>query len=350
MNVLGLDIGGVNTKMAVIQLKSNTDSVKILDVKSIYLPFWLEKENLGKVLLEIKENIKNQGIEAVGVTMTAELSDCFRIKREGITWVAQNVSNIFPDAYFLSLSGKIDRIEEVLKTPEVYDASNWLATSLFIGKKYPTCLLIDIGSTTTDIILIHEGLPTPKGKTDLNRLCSGELVYTGALRTNVACIVSEIPIRGKIATVASELFSTSGDVHLILGNINSSEFTCETADGRLPTVEFAMERLARVVCADLEEISTEEVKSIAKFVYQKQIEQIETGISQVASHMDRKYPVVVTGLGSKFLATPGAKNQGFTQIIDLTSNIGFEASIASSAVATAAIIGQEVTNRGLAPL
>jgi len=343
LNVLGLDIGGVNTKVAAVRLKNKTD-FEILEVKSSYLPFWLEKERLVEVLLKIKEVTKDLTIDTVGVTMTAELSDCFRSKREGVTWIAQTVERIFSGTYFLDLSGGIQRIKEVLKAPESFAASNWLATTLFIGNQFPTCLLIDTGSTTTDIVPIHAGIPNPIGKTDLERLCSGELVYTGALRTNVACIVSEIPIRRKTATVASELFSTSGDVHLILGNIEPSEFICETADGRPATVQLAMERLARVVCADMETLSPEDIKRIAVFVYKKQLKQIEKGISQVSSRLDMRCPVVVTGLGSTFLGAPAAKNHGFDHIIDLSDIMGVDASKASSAVATAAIVGWQIMN------
>ncbi|MFQ6124847.1 MAG: hydantoinase/oxoprolinase family protein [Candidatus Heimdallarchaeota archaeon] len=343
LNVLGLDIGGVNTKYAAVRMKEKSD-FEILEVKSSYFPFWLEKERFIDVLLKIKEASKDLPLDAVGVTMTAELSDCFRTKREGVTWIAQSVENIFPGAYFLDLAGRAHKIEEVLKSPESFAASNWLTTALFVGKKFPTCLLIDIGSTTTDIVPIRAGIPIPIGKTDLERLCVGELVYTGALRTNVACVVSEIPIRGKTAQVASELFSTSGDVHLILGNITPSEFTCETADGRPATVQFAMERLARLVCADTETLSLEEIERIAAFIYEKQLEQIENGISQVASRLDTSCSVVVTGIGSTFLGVPAAKNHGLHHIIDLSDIVGFEASKTSSAVATAAIIGWQIMN------
>lgn len=342
MNVLGLDIGGVNTKAAVVQLEPKTNAFEILEVKSNYLPFWLEKEKLGELLLEIKATLKDLSIDAVGMTMTAELADCFRTKGEGVTWVVQHVDRVFPDAYFLNLEGRLQSIEEILKTPEFFAASNWLAIALFIGKQFPTCLLIDIGSTTTDIVPIYLGVPNPEGRTDLDRLCTGELVYTGVLRTNVACITSEIPIREKTATVASELFSTSGDVHLILENIQPSEFTCETADGRPTTIQFAMERLARVVCADIETLSAEEIKHMAIYVYKKQLRQIERGLSQVASRLSARCPVVVTGLGAKFLGVPAVKNQGFDQITDLSNIMGTDASKASTAIATAAIVGWQL--------
>ena len=84
-----------------------------------------------------------------------------------------------------------------------------------------------------------------RGKTDLEKLMCGELVYTGSLRTNVAAIVHSIPIRNGVAGVASELFALSGDVHLVLGNISEEDYTSETADGRGKTVPEALARLSQ---------------------------------------------------------------------------------------------------------
>jgi len=339
MNVLGLDIGGVNTKAAVVELEPKTNDFKILEVKSRYLPFWLEKEKLRDLLQEIKSDISDLSIDAIGVTMTAELSDCFRTKSEGVTWIVHQVDSIFPDANYINITGNIQNVNEILECPGQFAASNWLAIAMFIGKIIPTCIMLDIGSTTTDIIPIQNGIPNSVGRTDLDRLCSGELVYTGVLRTNVACITSKIPIKDKVATVASELFSTSGDLHLILENIQPSEFTCETADGRPATIQYAMERLARVICADLDTLSIDEVHNMASYIYQKQLKQVECGVSQVFKRFSTHCPIVVTGLGAKFLAAPAAINQGFNNITNLSNIMSVNASIASTAVATAAIVG-----------
>lgn len=67
------------------------------------------------------------------------------------------------------------------------------------------CILVDIGSTTTDIIPIRNGSEAARGKYDIERLNTGELVYTGMLRTNVATIVDRVPIDDKWYRVSSEL-------------------------------------------------------------------------------------------------------------------------------------------------
>src|SRR5947208_2344005 len=70
-------------------------------------------------------------------------------------------------------------------------AANWLATAVWAGRFAPegAALLIDAGSTTTDIVPLWNGRPMPLGLTDPDRLRTGELVYTGARRTPVCALL-----------------------------------------------------------------------------------------------------------------------------------------------------------------
>ena len=118
--------------------------------------------------------------------------------------------------------------EGVKNNPLALAAANWIATAPLAAHIYPDCVLIDIGSTTTDIIPIKNGKECARGRTDLERLGTGELVYTGALRTNVATILDKVPLKNRWVRVASELFAVSADVHLVLGNIDPADYTTET--------------------------------------------------------------------------------------------------------------------------
>ena len=147
------------------------------------------------------------------------------------------------------------------------------------------------------------------GRTDPARLASGELVFTGVLRTNLAAIVQSVPVAGRNCRVASEYFAISGDVHLILGHLRPEDYTCSTPDGRPPSVDSARRRLARLVCADIEMLSTAEIDEMAEYIYEQQIRQIREGLSQVLSRLPRlrKHPVIVVGAGA-FLGLAAAKS------------------------------------------
>ena len=145
---------------------------------------------------------------------------------------------------------------------------------MLVGRFVPDALLVDIGSTTTDVVPVVGGRVAALGRTDPERLLAGELVYTGALRTNVAAIVRRVPLRGGECPVASELFAVSGDVHVLLGSLGPADYTCPTPDGRPPTAEFAAERLARVVCADGDMLDADEIRAIATAVADAQVDEI----------------------------------------------------------------------------
>ena len=121
------------------------------------------------------------------------------------------------------------------RQPLDFAAANWVATALWLAQQVPDCLLVDIGSTTCDIIPILGGRLTVEGRTDLDRLQAGELVYTGAVRTNTAAIVQAVPVRGRLCPVSSEYFAISGDVHLVLSHISPDDYGCPTPDGRPAT-------------------------------------------------------------------------------------------------------------------
>jgi len=230
-----------------------------------------------------------------------------------VLYILQNVSRAFPDArcFVLSLSGEFVPVAEAQKKPLEFAASNWLATASYLSKHYQNCILVDVGSTTTDIIPIVAGQVKNLGRTDLERLKTGELVYTGILRTHLASIVHSVPVEGQYCRVSAEYFAISGDVHLILGNIRPEDYTCPTPDGRPPTIDQARGRLARLVCADTEMLSPAAIDSMAKYIYQQQLQQIRQALQQVLSRMPdfHKLPVLALGAGA-FLAEKVAQEIG----------------------------------------
>src|SRR5262249_17792037 len=153
-------------------------------------------------------------------------------------------------------------------------AANWMASAMLVARTCPDALFIDTGSTTTDIIPLAGGRVVVEGRTDPDRLRSGELVYTGATRTPVCAIVQWAPYRGRPCRVAAEHFAIAADVHLWLGNIPESEYLCETADGRGRSRPEVAARLARIVCADVETMNDDEITVLANHVASSQIRQI----------------------------------------------------------------------------
>lgn len=316
--ILAWDIGGANIKAARVFSEKGAER-RVLAVSRPY-EIWREKDRLKEVLYEIHcELFPSEKPEAFAVTMTAELSDVFAMKREGVAYVLESIRACFPEPaiYVLSLSGEFTLMEDALLHPLDYAASNWLASASWISATYPDCLLVDVGSTTTDILPIREGRVCVAGRTDMARLASGELIFTGALRTNLAAIVNEVPVAGRRCRVAAEYFAVSGDVHLLTGHLVPQDYTCSTPDGKPPSIDSARRRIARLVCADTEMLAADEIDAMAQYIHARQVNQICEGLRQVIERLPelRNHPVIVVGVGA-FLGLAAAEGMNL-KVADL---------------------------------
>ncbi len=315
VRILGLDIGGANIKAAYIENKK-------LQIVTEYFPIWKDnKHNLSKILSKVKLEVAGKkNLDAVGVTMTAELSDAYFNKLEGVNHILDCVENTFRNIpiQVLNVDGGFYSPNESRRKILKVASANWAATAYLIAKHTDESIIIDVGSTTTTIIPIINSRVVVEGKTDLEKLSNGELVYTGALRTNVAAITQTLPLKDKTLKISSELFATSGDVHRILGNISEKEYTVDAADGRGKTERECKARLARVICADLNMLKDREIIIMAKYIAEKQVEQIAEALKQILNreNIKRKAGIfaVTTGIGQNFLAGKAANKVELKQI------------------------------------
>jgi len=303
-STLAVDIGGANTKAARLQGRS---------LRTVSRPFevWRDPEALAAILRTVAAEAGEA--DAVAITMTAELSDAFRTKREGVAFVLAAAEEALGDRPLsvLTTSGELVSMGEARERPGDVAAANWVATALAVADAYADALLIDVGSTTADVVPISSGRVAASADNDLDRLQAGELVYTGALRTNLAAIAPRVPVRGGWCPVASESFAISADVHLVLGHLTEEAYDCPTPDGRAATVPFARERIARLVCADAEQLAAGEIAAIAAFLHGEQLRQIEDAARRVARPLPPAAPVVAIGAGA-FLGREVAARLGRT--------------------------------------
>ncbi|MFW5940524.1 MAG: hydantoinase/oxoprolinase family protein [Chloroflexota bacterium] len=296
---IGWDIGGANVKA--VRLSNGA-------VQAVQQPFamWRERDRLSGAVAAILQQLGNG--DAHAVTITAELSDAFRSKREGINFVLDAMEQAVPDAELqvFGVDGRFHGTATARREPLLVAAANWMASALLLARYCSDCLLVDVGSTTTDIIPIVNGSVQPRGRDDPSRLIHGELLYTGALRTTVCAIVQRVPLWGHWCPVAAEHFATAQDVHLLLGALPAGACTSATADGRPATTTFAAERLARVVCADTEMLNEKEIQAIAHYVATEQTRQIADAIAQVRTRENVRGPLIAAGAG-QFLVRDAAE-------------------------------------------
>jgi probable H4MPT-linked C1 transfer pathway protein len=288
--VIGLDVGGANTKA----VWRDGDALRV-----VTRPYevWRDRDGLVALLREVVGDVTGGPVDRVALTTTAELSDAFRSKREGVAFVlVAAAAALAAPPVVLTTAGELVGLDEARTRPLEVAAANWVASALAVGAVHPDALMLDVGSTTADVIPIAGGRVVAAGRDDLGRLLAGELVYTGVLRTNLAAIAPRVPVAGAWCPVASELFAISADVHLVLGHIAQEDYTCSTPDGRPADVEHARERIARLVCADAEQLGTAAIDAIAAHLHAEQVAQVEAAARRVS-----EAPIVPLGAGA-FLA------------------------------------------------
>jgi probable H4MPT-linked C1 transfer pathway protein len=286
--ILGLDIGGANLKAATV------------DKRAISNPFalWKQPDRLPAALAELVNQFPDT--TELAVTMTGELCDCFETKRAGVHAIltaVQGASGGRPVKVW-STDGVFVTAEEARRDHLKVAAANWHALATFAGRYAPHHggLLLDIGSTTTDIIPLDHGMPATCGVTDPERLISRELVYVGVRRTPLCAIISD--------QTMAELFASTQDVYVVLGLLPEAPVDCDTADDRPLTVENSRARLARMLGGDVETIPEEQIIRFATAVHTQIMKTLVQAIR--AAYYDSQNPpelriVIVSGAG-EFLA------------------------------------------------
>jgi probable H4MPT-linked C1 transfer pathway protein len=326
--ILGWDIGGVNIK--VTRLEGTTDGPI---VRSTCLPFELKRDPgaLAPTLTEAARAVGGAPGDLHAVTMTAELSQAFRTKREGVGFVLDALEAAFPESRLqvYTVEGRFIRPLEARTLPLSVGAANWAATAHLVARSIPTCILLDVGTTSADLIPIVNGQVVVQGYTDPARLLSGELVYTGALRTPAEAVAPRVPLWGGSAGVSADGFALIGDAHLWLGRLSPVDYTCRTPDGRPPTREFAGERLARTVCADREMLDDSALDAIAGALADAQVRDVAAAIKRILERWPGITTAVVAGLGD-FIAVEAAEIVGL-DIVRLADRLGQSARTAPAA-------------------
>ncbi len=334
---VGWDIGGAHLKMASI------DHVGAVNfVKQLATPIWKGLGNLENAMSEMCNQI-TEGSLMHAITMTAELADIFKSRKSGVRELTGFLEHYFDKENFQIYAGNSGLIESNKANSYITDiaSANWHATASFVAQNIDAGVLIDIGSTTTDIIPFASEQLFNIAYTDHERLRDNELIYTGVIRTPVMAVVNKIFYDGQWQSIAAENFSTMADIYRLSSELNEQDDILETADGAGKTPCDSARRLARMVGLDLQdEKNINSFVEISKHIAASHLEIINESLLKVLSR-HKSHCLVGAGAGSFLIKKLARINNleyvDFTELLTCPKQEKYKALSCATAVSVAQI-------------
>ena len=299
--VVGVDIGGANLKFALAR-----DSAAITP-QTYSTPFaiWRRPEELATALAAALKRFES--VDALAVTMTGELADCFLDRAVGVRHIVRHTVRAaemrqISDIAFYRLDGRFCDAHGAVAEPNRVAAANWHASASWVASEISADgLLVDIGSTTTDIIPLADGKVAIEAKTDFDRLRKGSLVYVGCDRTPVCALVDRLNFRGETVPVMNEFFATILDARTVMNIVAECVDDTNTADGQPRTKAMSANRLARMIGLDHRDVSTQEAIEIAEQVTHAASKKIDAALQKV---WEPQLQPIIGGHGDDLISFP----------------------------------------------
>ena len=292
--IIGWDVGGAHLKAA------RAEDGRVIGVAQLPCPLWLGLDRLRAALAEAAAQLG--AADRYAATMTGELADVFASRAEGVDAITAALAAALgadrlaiwagPDGFVPT-----DRVQAHVAG---IASANWHATASLAARTTPDALLVDIGSTTTDLVPIVGGRLAACGFSDAERLACGELVYTGIARSFVMTLAERVPFAGTWTPLACEYFASAADVYCVLGELPDGADLLPAADGRAKTEAASMARLARMVGRDAADAPPAAWRALAAFLAEAQLRRIADAAALVLSRagLPEAAPVLGCGVGA----------------------------------------------------
>lgn len=330
ISTVGLDVGGANLKLA------HDNGIARCDPFAL----WQFPDSLGTRLDSLLAAMP--GFDRIALTMTGELCDCYASRRDGVRHITECVQQCAGGRAVVvwSLRGRFVTPEDARANPAQCAAANWHALATWVSQQYPVGLnlMLDVGSTTTDVIPLKNGEVVARGRDDTDRLATGELVYLGGERTPCMALGPEVTWRGRRYALMAEHFATIQDVFLLAGHGPEQPRRMSACDGQPLTVTASARRLLRMIGADLEALSVDDAKSLARCFASRWMGRIADAIGRVTAGRSCSQ-IIISGSGDRLGAmAAGLALPEVTQVMlrDAIGPTASEAAVAWGLVALAA--------------
>jgi probable H4MPT-linked C1 transfer pathway protein len=306
--IFGWDVGGAHVKVSL------TDGHgAVLDIAQWACPLWQGLDHLERTIDLVFERwpVAQTAAAQHAVTMTGEMVDLFEDRAQGVRAIAAALAQrLGPRLRFYAGDAGWLTPQTCAAGWRSVASANWLATARWVAARVSDALLVDIGSTTTDIIPLAGGCVVARAATDAGRLATGELVYQGVVRTPLCGIAQRIEFAGAAVNVMNEWFATTADVYRLTGELAPQYDLYPSADQGPKTQSASRTRLARMIGRDAHEADPAEWRRFALRWRELQMREIGVNLARVtAAHPElAAAPLVGAGCG-RFLAAALAREE-----------------------------------------
>ncbi len=294
--VIGWDLGGAHLKAARLDPAGRVERVVQLSC-----PLWHGLTELEQALDLATAALGPAATHAV--TMTGEMADCFATRGEGVACLVAAMRARFTGLHFYAGESGFVSGEQAASVALRVASANWMASAALVAARIPAALLVDVGSTTTDLVPVVDGRIHAHGRDDAGRLEARELVYTGVIRTPVMAFAAEVPFHGRSVPLVPELFATAADVHRLSGRLPPAADLYPAADGGEKTEVGSARRLARMIGRDADAAPLDDWRGLARWLAAAQSRRIEDACNLLLAReaLPADAPLVAAGAG-RFLA------------------------------------------------
>lgn len=344
-DIIGWDIGGAHLKAVALDRSGS-----VMGIAQRPCPLWLGLDRLDAAVAEIGREWPLARTRLHAVTMTGELADNFPDRTSGVRAVLARMAHRLNHTLRVFVG-----TTELLEGTAISDwhlpliaSANWLASALWLARSCREAVLIDVGSTTTDVIPLANGAVRNRGYTDYERLRYDELVYLGIVRTPLMAIASKAPFDGGWVGLMNELFATSADVFRLTGELPEHADQWPAADAGPKDAIGSARRLARMIGRDLDTTPSAEWVRLAGSFRDRIIDRIAEAVSNasVATGMGSDAPLIGAGTG-RFLVRAVAErlNRPYREFGDFVPAVCFHSEFSLADCLPAAAVAHLAVER-----
>jgi (4-(4-[2-(gamma-L-glutamylamino)ethyl]phenoxymethyl)furan-2-yl)methanamine synthase len=335
----GYDVGGAHLKVALAQ------DGRTIAVRQIACPLWQGIEHLDAAFAGAEDLVSRADVHAA--TMTGELCEIFPDRATGVRVIIDRLKALLPSfQVWMGING-FGAPDAAEADPMRVGSTNFLASAALVALRLPDALLVDMGSTTTDIVAVKGGNIAVRGLTDGDRLRTGELVYTGLTRPDVSFVTQRGTFQGRTQRLAAGSFANMADVRRVLGTLPRDVDQHATLDGRGKSDNESLERFARCFGRDASEALIGDWQVAARNIATQQMHEIGAAIEEVlaAAALPTGAPIVAAGIGAdeiaKLAVDAGREVNRFGDLASATDECRTWATRCAPAVALAVLANGE---------